>query len=152
MLEVYLIAPKRHVFGYTVKEVQKLAKESMPELEKSLVVSSVGAVKFSLNQKVLCQMLGGRKNGIGDIWLRDDCDVHTLIHELLHGRSAGLNPKAYEIKRAFEEATVEGLARIIGAKVYSGYTGHHGSYQEYVDIFEEIRRRAGLTEMDFYVH
>lgn len=41
-----------------------------------------------------------------DIWLRDDCTVHTLTHELLHGRSAGLAEWAYSTYRAIEEATV----------------------------------------------
>jgi len=35
--------------------------------------------------------------------------------------------------------------------VYSGYSGHQGRYQEFVDVFESIRSRTEFSGIDFYV-
>lgn len=43
----------------------------------------------------------------------------TLIHELLHARSTGLNQKAYRQNRGWEEGTVENLQRLIRSRVLS---------------------------------
>lgn len=147
----YLIAPKKNVFGKTREEVEKIAKEIDARMQEIVGGKQKWSGKIFIKSRGSLPDAWGAKEWNCNIWLRDDSDIHTLIHELLHGRSNGLTEKLYQQYRMLEEGTVEGLARTIGGMVYPEYSGHHGSYQEFVDALENIRSRTEFSELDFYL-
>ena len=93
-------------------------------------------------QPVLTQMLGWSGRWNGELELLDDpgfkgrkrydCGIEiryaaartearwrTLIHEMVHGHSAGLSKQAYERERGWEEGVVENIQRLVRSQILS---------------------------------
>lgn len=81
----------------------------------------------------------GRTKANGDILLRNDASIKTIIHEHLHTRSVLNNRAAYRENKWFEENACEMLAEEICNK--SGITFK----RTYKNVTEPLRDIAGIT-------
>lgn len=81
----------------------------------------------------------GRTKANGDILLRNDASIKTIIHEHLHTRSVLNNRTAYRENKCFEESACEMLAEEICNK--SGITYK----RTYKNVTEPLRDIAGIT-------
>lgn len=81
-----------------------------------------------------------------DIWLREDADTKTVIHEHLHARSSSWMPIRLKKDRGFEEGACELLAEEICKQNGISYKS---TYREYVDPLREINRISGLYASDY---
>ena len=81
----------------------------------------------------------GRTKVNGDILLRNDASIKTIIHEHLHTRSVLNNRAAYRENKWFEENACEMLAEEICNK--SGITYK----RTYKNVTEPLRDIAGIT-------
>lgn len=81
-----------------------------------------------------------------DIWLREDADTKTVIHEHLHASSSSWMPIRLKKDRGFEEGACELLAEEICKQNGISYKP---TYREYVDPLREINRISGLYASDY---
>ena len=108
----------------------------------------------------------GKMSWRGGILLRADLARaeprwRTLLHELLHTFSIGLNPEAYTNLRGWEEGTVEQLQRLIRPTVlarlglnipeetFAVVEADH-PYNLFILALEQIRNPLDLHERNFY--
>jgi hypothetical protein len=142
------------LWGLSRKEVVKLAHSIDDELADIFGGQTQWRGRIFIKRKSESPDAWGVKTWTCDIWLRSDCSVHVLVHELLHGRSYGVTEKDYSDFKGLEEGVVEQLARILAPRIQSIkslYSGHNYSYQKYVDALEEIRiKYAKRDEMAYY--
>lgn len=81
----------------------------------------------------------GRTKTNGDILLRNDAGIKTIIHEHLHTRSVLNNRAAYRESKWFEENACEMLAEEICNKSGVSYK------RTYKNVTEPLRDIAGIT-------
>lgn len=97
----------------------------------------------------------GAKLWTCDIEIREDAQLNTLVHELFHGYSVGLNLSGYRRYRGWEEGVVEKLQRIYGPKSLKAIgeqpvVGTY-AYNEYIDALERLRKWTDKSEEEFYL-
>lgn len=88
----------------------------------------------------------GVKKKSCDIWLREDAEIKTVIHEHLHARSSSLlknKPRKY---RAYEEGACELLAEEICKKNNIPY---RATYEKYVNPLRKFRKLHGGYDSDY---
>lgn len=88
----------------------------------------------------------GIKKRTCDIWLREDADTKTMIHEHLHARSSSWMIKRLEKDRGFEEGACELLAEEICKKNSISYKP---TYKKYVEPLREICRLLDEYASDY---
>ena len=149
----YYIVPKRTLFGQNAKQLARLARKLDDELGKIVGGSQRWSGRIYIKSASVIPDAFGTKEWNCDIWLRDDASPGTLVHELLHGRSPGLDPRSYEINKGLEEGVVEKLTRLYGHSVLQGAglnLGKRTAYDHYITALEEIRKRVNKGEEEFY--
>jgi SPP1 gp7 family putative phage head morphogenesis protein len=152
----YFVVPKRSVFGKNVEQLVELARDLDARLGD--ILGDIGG-KQRWSGKIRIKSISTLPDAVGvkdwncDIWLRDDASPGTLVHELLHGRSPGLDPRSYEINKGLEEGVVEKLTRLYGHSVLQGAglnLGERTGYDHYITALDEIRKRVNKGEEEFY--
>jgi hypothetical protein len=152
----YLAIQNRSLFGMKVERLVEFVRDLDARLGD--ILGDIGG-KQRWSGNILIKLVSefpdmiGMKNWNCDIWLREDAYPGALIHELLHGRSPGLEPRAYSENRGIEEGVVEKLARMYGPEVLRGTGLEFGkpiAYDNYIDALEEIRKRVNKGEEEFY--
>lgn len=81
----------------------------------------------------------GRTKANGDIWIRDDAGIKTIIHEHLHARSVLYNRESYRKYKWFEENACEMLAEELCYKYGVKYT------RSYKNVTEPLRNISEMT-------
>lgn len=79
----------------------------------------------------------------------------TIIHEMLHALSVGVDKASYRAFSGWEEGVVEKLQRILGPRALRAigelpYVGL-GAYDHYIAALERLRRFLGKPESRFYL-
>ena len=92
----------------------------------------------------------GVKKKTCDIWLREDADTKTIIHEHLHARSSSWMIKKLNRHRGFEEGACELLSEELCRQNNISYKP---TYKGYVDPLREINRISGayMSDYDFAI-
>lgn len=86
----------------------------------------------------------------------------TLIHEMLHSVSVGLNPENYVRFRGWEEGTVEQVQRLIRPQILTRYgistpneafteREKHWKYNPYIEALEGMRDILQIPVANFYL-
>lgn len=88
----------------------------------------------------------GVKKSSCDIWLREDAETKTIIHEHLHARSSSWFEKKLRKYRSFEEGSCELLAEEI-CKQYN--ISYKPTYAKYVDPLRAFRKMHGEFDSDY---
>ncbi len=88
----------------------------------------------------------GRTKANGDIWLRNDAGIKTILHEHLHTRSSSWMSKKSKKDLGFEEGACELLAEEICKKEGVAY---RATYAKYVDPLRKYNELLGKYDSDY---
>lgn len=81
--------------------------------------------------------------------------VKTLLHELIHSVSVGLNPDAYRTLTGYEEGPVEGLARVIYDETVRGELGlgpgDSTAYERYIQLLAAAAKTGKIDLRELYL-
>ena len=126
-------------------------KEATVQLNSLLNGSSKRKSKWSGTVEILPKekMSGvvGRKNWDCSICLREDASIKTIVHELLHARSASYySSKTYMECQNIEEGTVELYAQWICER---NSVQWNGSYKQNVEKLKAINRALKICEDEY---
>lgn len=134
---------------YTTMELVRRSTEINNYLNSLDIPSSKWSGKTFIKNINEMPTARGIKKRICDIWLREDADTKTVIHEHLHARSSSWMPSRLRKDRGFEEGACELLAEEICKQNGISYKP---TYKEYVLPLREINRISGLyTPYDFAI-
>lgn len=131
---------------YTPKEL----REKSLQVNKYLNLLGLPRSKWSGRTfvKSMSDMPGftGVKKKVCDIWLREDAEMKTVIHEHLHARSSSWVEKKLKKDRGFEEGACELLAEEICKQNKISYKP---TYKEYVQPLRRFNKLLGEYNSDY---
>lgn len=131
---------------FTSKELIENSKAVNKLLnEMGLPKSKWSGKTFIKSSEQLPKAKGVKKSSC-DIWLREDAEIKTIIHEHLHARSSSWFEKKLRKYRSFEEGSCELLAEEI-CKQYN--ISYKPTYAKYVDPLRAFRKMHGEFDSDY---
>lgn len=135
---------------YTSIELVRMSREVNNYLNMLNIPSSKWSGKTFVKDANTMATARGVKKKTCDIWLREDADTKTIIHEHLHARSSSWMIKKLNRHRGFEEGACELLAEELCRQNNISYKP---TYKGYVDPLREINRISGayMSDYDFAI-
>lgn len=135
---------------YTSIELVKMSREVNNYLNTLNIPSSKWSGRTFVKDANTMATARGVKKKTCDIWLREDADTKTIIHEHLHARSSSWMIKKLNRHRCFEEGACELLAEELCIQNNISYKP---TYKCYVDPLREINRISGayMSDYDFAI-
>jgi hypothetical protein len=103
--------------GVPASDLLAIAKPAAEELGKIVGTPQAWSGKISWVSVKNAPDYRGCYNPDNSIEIRTDARSNTIIHELLHSHSVGLNLKDYRLYRGWEEGVLEKLQRLVGPEV-----------------------------------
>lgn len=135
---------------YTSIELVRMSREVNNYLNMLNIPSSKWSGRTFVKDANTMATARGVKKKTCDIWLREDADTKTIIHEHLHARSSSWMIKKLNRHRGFEEGACELLAEELCRQNNISYKP---TYKGYVDPLREINRISGayMSDYDFAI-
>lgn len=135
---------------YTSIELVRMSREVNNYLNTLNIPSSKWSGRTFVKDANTMATARGVKKKTCDIWLREDADTKTIIHEHLHARSSSWMIKKLNRHRGFEEGACELLAEELCRQNNISYKP---TYKGYVDPLREINRISGayMSDYDFAI-
>lgn len=135
---------------YTPIELVRMSREVNNYLNTLNIPSSKWSGRTFVKDANTMATARGVKKKTCDIWLREDADTKTIIHEHLHARSSSWMIKKLNRHRGFEEGACELLAEELCRQNNISYKP---TYKGYVDPLREINRISGahMSDYDFAI-
>lgn len=131
---------------YSAKELIDMSSKISKYMNSLGLPNSKWSGRTYIKTKIDMPTFTGVKKKICDIWLREDAEIKTIIHEHLHARSSSWVDKWTKQQRHFEEGSCELLAEEICKQNNIPFVA---TYERYVLPLRQFNKLYGKYDSDY---